>query len=335
MYANWPTYDQLPLHPSFPTKAAWGVWGTDDEFGALNHITHDTIRAAKVEIQYGLAINLNLELDSPNPPLNPTRPAMIHAFVPFPGYQDDIISLNTQVSTQFDGLRHYPYSTNNSVDTYQFYNELITFDDIFSPGSAVTTLGIHNAANKGIAGRGVLLDWAGWKESKNETYQAFVAELVTASDLDQVATWQGLDPSNFTKPGDWVIIRTGFMKQYYALDTSQQEMLPFRDDADAQWIGLEASEDTLRWVWEKKLSMVGSDNPAVESVPFNATILGENRALHEIFISGWGQSIVEFLNLEKLAEKCHELNKFSFFFTLQDLNVVGGIASPPNAMAIL
>jgi hypothetical protein len=26
IYANWPTYDQLPLHPSFPTKAAWGVW---------------------------------------------------------------------------------------------------------------------------------------------------------------------------------------------------------------------------------------------------------------------------------------------------------------------
>jgi len=26
MYANWPSYDQLPLHPSFPMKAAWGVW---------------------------------------------------------------------------------------------------------------------------------------------------------------------------------------------------------------------------------------------------------------------------------------------------------------------
>lgn len=25
-YANWPSYDQLPLDPSFPTKAAWGVW---------------------------------------------------------------------------------------------------------------------------------------------------------------------------------------------------------------------------------------------------------------------------------------------------------------------
>ena len=26
LYANWPNYEQLPLHPSFPTKAAWGVW---------------------------------------------------------------------------------------------------------------------------------------------------------------------------------------------------------------------------------------------------------------------------------------------------------------------
>ncbi|KAJ7861433.1 hypothetical protein B0H14DRAFT_531820 [Mycena olivaceomarginata] len=36
--ANWPTYDQLPLHPSFPTKAAWGVW-VYDELGAQNHIS--------------------------------------------------------------------------------------------------------------------------------------------------------------------------------------------------------------------------------------------------------------------------------------------------------
>jgi hypothetical protein len=44
---------------------------------------------------------------------------------------------------------------------------------------------------------------------------------------------------------------------------------------------------------------------------------------------------VEFLDLENLAEACHELNRYSFFFTIQNLNVIGGIASPPNAMAIL
>jgi hypothetical protein len=26
VYSNWPSYDQLPLDPSYPTKAAWGVW---------------------------------------------------------------------------------------------------------------------------------------------------------------------------------------------------------------------------------------------------------------------------------------------------------------------
>lgn len=28
-YANWPTYGELPLNSSFPTKAAWGVWVTE------------------------------------------------------------------------------------------------------------------------------------------------------------------------------------------------------------------------------------------------------------------------------------------------------------------
>jgi hypothetical protein len=85
----------------------------------LNHVTDATILAAKDEIKLGKAINLNLELDIPRQPLNPTRPPLIHAIVPFTGYQDDIITLNTQISTQFDGLRHFPYSARGDVKTYQ------------------------------------------------------------------------------------------------------------------------------------------------------------------------------------------------------------------------
>lgn len=50
---------------------------------------------------------------------------------------------------------------------------------------------------------------------------------------------------------------------------------------------------------------------------------------------GWGQSIVEFLDLEYLAERLHSLGRSTFFITIQNLNVESGIASPPNAMAIL
>ncbi|ESK83627.1 hypothetical protein Moror_12037 [Moniliophthora roreri MCA 2997] len=330
VYANWPSYDQLPLDPSFPTKAAWGVWGADDQLGALNHITPETIKAAKAEIEHGVAINLNLELDIPNPPFSTKRPPMIHSFIAFQGYQDDIISLNTQVSTQYDGLRHLPYSTDGNISTYQFYNDLISFDDIFSGRSNV--LGIQNAAQKGIAGRAVLIDWAGWKESRGEEYDPFTSYNIPTSDLDQVISWQGLDPNTFIHPGDFLIVRTGYMKQYAALPVHEQNVLPYSGSIA---IGIEPSEETLEWIWKHKVSVVGADNPTFEVAPLNVIILGETRSLHQIFLGGWGLSIVEFLDLEKLAEECHSKNKFSFFFTIQNLNIVGGIASPPNAMAIL
>jgi hypothetical protein len=36
-----------------------------------------------------------------------------------------------------------------------------------------------------------------------------------------------------------------------------------------------------------------------------------------------------------LAEECRRLGRWTFFFTSEPLNVIGGIASPPNALAIL
>uniref|UniRef100_A0A0W0FQD5 Uncharacterized protein n=1 Tax=Moniliophthora roreri TaxID=221103 RepID=A0A0W0FQD5_MONRR len=122
------------------------------------------------------------------------------------------------------------------------------------------------------------------------------------------------------------------MKRYAALPIHEQNILPF---GNSTAIGIEASEETLEWVWNRKVSVVGADNPAFEVSPLNAIIHGEARSLHQIFLGGWGLSIVEFLDLEKLAEECHSKNKFSFFFTIQNLNIVRGIASPPNALAIL
>jgi len=49
----------------------------------------------------------------------------------------------------------------------------------------------------------------------------------------------------------------------------------------------------------------------------------------------WGTPIGELWNLEQLAEACKKENKYSFFFTSAPLNEHGGIASPPNALAIL
>ncbi|KAJ7136749.1 hypothetical protein C8R44DRAFT_868869 [Mycena epipterygia] len=137
-----------------------------------------------------------------------------------------------------------------------------------------STLRIQNSAQKGIAGRGVLLDWGAWMDSKNTSYDAFTAVAIPTTDLAAVAKWQSLDPESFAQPGDFLVA-----------------VLPYRADTDAQWLAVEASDATPRWLWANKLSLVGSDNPMFESVPFNGTIGGVPRALYQLFIGGWGQSI--------------------------------------------
>lgn len=45
--------------------------------------------------------------------------------------------------------------------------------------------------------------------------------------------------------------------------------------------------------------------------------------------------IGELWDLEALAAECQNQNKWTFLLTSAPLNVPGGVASPPNAIAIL
>lgn len=48
----------------------------------------------------------------------------------------------------------------------------------------------------------------------------------------------------------------------------------------------------------------------------------------------WGMPLGELWDLEALATACEEENRWTFFFTSAPLNNPGGIASPPNAIAV-
>lgn len=56
--------------------------------------------------------------------------------------------------------------------------------------------------------------------------------------------------------------------------------------------------------------------------------------MHETLLSGFGMPIGELFDLERLARACAEHSRWTFFVTSQPLNVVGGVASPPNAIAV-
>lgn len=48
----------------------------------------------------------------------------------------------------------------------------------------------------------------------------------------------------------------------------------------------------------------------------------------------WGQPLGELWDLERLAVECEQRGRWTFFLTSAPLNIIGGIASPPNVLAI-
>lgn len=75
---------------------------------------------------------------------------------------------------------------------------------------------------------------------------------------------------------------------------------------------------------------VAGDAPSFEVWPTK-----EKYHLHEYLLALWGVPIGEMLDLERLAERCREEGRWSFFFVSSPANVVGGVGSHVNGMAIL
>lgn len=121
-------------------------------------------------------------------------------------------------------------------------------------------------------------------------------------------------------------MRTGWHEQLALLTPQQlaaaQAVLPHH------FGGLEQSEDVLRWIWDN-FSAVAGDQPSFEAWPTQ-----KDWSLHEVLLAGYGCPIGELFWLEKLAETCKQEGRWSFFVTSEPCNVPGGVASPPNILAI-
>jgi hypothetical protein len=59
----YPKFLELPLEPTDPPHSAWGLWGSDDELGTLNHLTPERTVAAAKEVKTGVRFGLNWGLE--------------------------------------------------------------------------------------------------------------------------------------------------------------------------------------------------------------------------------------------------------------------------------
>ncbi|KAI0728868.1 hypothetical protein C8Q72DRAFT_916485 [Fomitopsis betulina] len=324
-----PSFDELPSFRNFP-GCAWDVWGKDDELGTINLLTQDVVREAAKEIQLGKTVCLNWPINFPKKPLFNRQPPNIQMWKKGDGaVHDDSIHINTQSGSQWDGLRHF-----GLLEHHIFYQN--TPADFFRTGALVSDYpdkvdhdfvkyGIHNWAQHGICGRGVLLDLVRYyTESGNLLpYDPWTTHGISVSELEACAKKQGIT----FKQGDILILRVGFMQRYFAASQEERDMLAGKGETMA---GIEQSDDMKRFLWNNHFAAVASDQPAIERWPPPYP-----HAMHQTLLALWGMPIGEFFDLEALSKACAEAGRYTFFFTSWPLNVLGGVASPPNAAAYL
>ncbi|KAI2641596.1 hypothetical protein GGS26DRAFT_9678 [Hypomontagnella submonticulosa] len=321
-----PDFEDLPLRKTDPQFSAWGLYGDKDELGTLNRLTDERVAsAAKNEIKTGHRISLNWPLDAQPQQAFFARKVFHQELFQKPPriVNDDIWTFNSQVSTQWDGLRHFAYQREAL-----FYNG-VTLEDIHgvdADGKKSTVNGIHVWSEHGIVGRGILLDYHTWRLSQPTPppYDPFSTSSIPLSDLQACLAAQGTQ----VQFGDILFIRTGFTAACASTPAASLAALQAVNPPHLGGVG--RSEPLLKWLWTN-FSAVAGDQPSFESWPAPTS---NPYALHEVLLAGWGCPIGELFDLERLAAHCKEVGRWSFFVASEPCNVPGGVASPPNVLAI-
>ena len=308
----------------------WGRWGPDDEVGTLNYNTPKSLVAAARLVKQGKIIPCSFQVKPWSYPLWGMRIG-IERFMNWSGrdiatadkgwdvgfqYSDEVIKTGTHSGTHVDPLVHVWHGD-------KCWNGWNVEDVIFHDKGTVK--GNANAYLPHSAGRGVLLDVARFKglDYLGDKY------LITAKDLDDTAKWAGVK----IKPGDAILIRTGFMKHWSDKIVASGGVL--------RWNATKNGEpgpggDTIAWVRKNKISVFGADNIAVEHIvpveeKWNKKYGVKLLPLHIGVLQMLGCPLQELLDLEALSEDCAKDGVYEFLYVWPPLNfwnATGGMISP-------
>lgn len=305
-----PAYDELTLIPELGSRHAWGVFGADDTIGRLNLLTPRTLVAAAREIQRGDTFNLTMPLNEPNPPWSKSREQYRHTvFAPNRNSQDDYVdNFYLQGSSQWDSLRHI------RAREFGFYNGVGAEDD--------AKLGIDNWAQRGVIGRGVVVDVAEHCARTRQDWDPRAGTRITVDLIEETLAAQKVTVG----AGDIMLLRTGFVGAY--LNSDAEGRASFSEQRHSS--GLNATEGMARYLWDAGWAAVVTDNPAVEAVPGSA----DDGYLHRRLIPLLGFPLGELFDLDALAADCRADGRYSCFFVGVPLNLPGGVGSPANSIAI-
>jgi kynurenine formamidase len=294
----------------FRVFSNWSRWGADDQRGALALITAERVAAAARLVRDGHSVSLSLPLNTHRAADNP-MPADHHMTAlagtgpdadPVQFLKDYVgVDYHNDGHTHIDALCHVAYGG-------RLYND--------RPERAVTDSGAAvndiEVLKHGLAGRGVLLDiprlrGVRWLEPGEHIY---------AEDLERAESQQGVTVGS----GDILLVRTGHVRRLSELgpwDTAQTKA------------GLHPT--AMEFVAHREVAVLGSDGNN-DTAPSSTE--GVSFPIHVLAIVAMGIHLLDYLQLEDLADTCKRLGRFQFFFAAAPLRIVGGTGSPLNPMAV-
>jgi kynurenine formamidase len=242
---------------------------------------------------------------------------MVHSVVPLGPHGERRFHGSFQYAegSQWDGLGHVGHCRHEL-----FYNGVSV--DETRQGNA--RLGIHHWADK-FVGRGVLIDAFGFRKTRGIAVNPLSRDVYTLEELKGALEAQG----TALRPGTVLLVRTGWMESYEASSAEQKRALAPMEKLAS--MGIEASRRMVEWLWDSKVAAIGTDCPAVEAFPFD---FADENALHYRALPLLGLQLGELFVLAPLAEDCAADRRYEFMLVSTPLNLEGGIASPPNAVAI-
>jgi kynurenine formamidase len=306
------------LTPEFTELAKrvsnWGRWGDDDELGTLNLIDGAAVRRGVACVRSGKRFSLALRLDQRGPQvggvpgrINPLR-TMIAINSEFAGTidgfctSDDVVTMGLQAATHWDALAHVSYSG-------QIYNGF--------PASTIT----ENGASKcgigrvsSVTTRGVLLDVA--RALGQECLEPGYG--IRSEDLDEALKLAAVE----LKPGDAVLVRTGFIQLFKARDREGY--------AAGHQPGLTMS--TVPWFRDRDVAAVATDTFTFEVWPCE----DEKMLLpvHLLHLRDMGLTQGQNFDLEALSADCAADGVYECLLEASPLPFTGGCGSPVNPVAI-
>jgi kynurenine formamidase len=319
-FSKYPRFAELPVTKGAPEDSSWGVFGADDELGCLNFLTPEGVIEAARLVRKGRVFRLDTRINYAKPPLFNRAPAK-HNIVSFErfgllGHDDSLDNYNTQEGSQWDGFGHIGHFRYRA-----FYNGVRPDEIKDGPGGR---LSIDRWADR-FVGRGLLIDVFKYRNGQGRPLNPLASERYSLEDLKQALAAQGAQ----LKPGTILLIRTGWMESYVkASAAAKAAMAPLEG---LKSCGIEETRDMVAWFWDNRVAAVGTDCPAVEPWPWD---FKDEGALHYRTLPLLGLPIGEQFVLAPLAEDCAADRCYEFMLVSVPLNLEGGIASPPNAVAI-